>query len=168
MINKSISKSAETGYNFSAFSKRDKHLEINEVNIMLKKSYISCVNRTDKCIPELCKSCKYKMKNDHENYFMIKRRFLALLNAIDTPVLRRNKRVKNNEYMLKIRRYWERPVKKFDLEGNFICEYGSIKEAAEENKTSAPNIGKCCKNNNLTSKGFRWEYSYSERKRIEK
>jgi hypothetical protein len=52
-----------------------------------------------------------------------------------------------------------RKVLKFDLNGNFICEYGSIAEAARDAKTGGPIISRCVSMQLKTAGGFQWRYS---------
>ena len=49
------------------------------------------------------------------------------------------------------------PVLKYDLDGNLICEYQSIKQAVLENPR-AKNISYCCQLKRDTSGGFVWRY----------
>ena len=56
-----------------------------------------------------------------------------------------------------------KPVLKFDLEGNFICEYSSIKNAAlsirdYSIKTARGTIGECCLNHMKTAYGYVWKF----------
>lgn len=54
-----------------------------------------------------------------------------------------------------------RPVVQLDLEGNFISEYASIKEAELKTKFASSHIQDCCndkKNYCKTYKGFQWMY----------
>lgn len=51
-----------------------------------------------------------------------------------------------------------KPVIQRDLEGNFIARYGSIREASEAVKVHENSIGKVCQGEQITSKGFLWEY----------
>ena len=50
-------------------------------------------------------------------------------------------------------------VDKFDLDGNYICSYPSIKEAAEKHGVKAPSISACCRGKVEKSAGFVWRYS---------
>ena len=53
-----------------------------------------------------------------------------------------------------------KPVSKYDLNGNFIKTYSSIKEAVKENpKSSSSNIGAVCKGNRIQCGGFLWKYA---------
>ena len=51
-------------------------------------------------------------------------------------------------------------VMQYDLQGNFIKEWGSISEADRELKISFKNISACCKGKRKTAGGFKWNYSY--------
>ena len=46
----------------------------------------------------------------------------------------------------------------YDLQGNFIKEWGSISEADRELKISFKNISACCKGKKDSLKGYHWEY----------
>ena len=53
-----------------------------------------------------------------------------------------------------------KPVSKYDLNGNFIKTYSSIKEAIMENpKSSSSNIGAVCKGHRIQCGGFLWKYA---------
>ena len=50
-------------------------------------------------------------------------------------------------------------VVKYDLNGNYIAEYLSIKIAARENNISDSNIIKCCKGQRKTAGRYIWKYN---------
>lgn len=52
---------------------------------------------------------------------------------------------------------WRKPINQYDLEGNFIKEWNSIKEAHEE--TGRGDITGCCKGRKLTANGYIWKYA---------
>jgi len=52
-----------------------------------------------------------------------------------------------------------KPVNQYDLEGNFIREYKSIKVAGEMNNIFPQNISYCCKGNCKFRGGYIWKYS---------
>lgn len=57
----------------------------------------------------------------------------------------------------KLSEHFSKPVLQFDLDGNFIREWESIKQAQETLKIG--NISNACrKNKNKTSGGFIWKY----------
>lgn len=49
-------------------------------------------------------------------------------------------------------------VVKYDLEGNYIAEYQSIKMAARENNISSSNISQCCNGKRKTAGKCIWKY----------
>jgi hypothetical protein len=49
-------------------------------------------------------------------------------------------------------------VLQFDLDGNFIKEYDSVKDAAKELNCDQETIRTVCVNKNKTGKGFKWKY----------
>jgi len=51
-----------------------------------------------------------------------------------------------------------KPVDKFDINGNYIESYPSIKEAGIKNNIFPQNINQCCKHRQKTSGGFIWKY----------
>ena len=55
-----------------------------------------------------------------------------------------------------------RPVKQFDLNGNFIKEYDNHRIAAKENNLSRNKIIACCKKERFSHGNFRWCYSNEE------
>lgn len=54
-----------------------------------------------------------------------------------------------------------KPIKviQYDLEGNFIKEFSSIKEAEKETKANNTGIINCCKGRQKTAGGFIWRYA---------
>lgn len=54
-----------------------------------------------------------------------------------------------------------RPVKMFSLDGNFIKEFDSIKNAAEQMNIHKVAISNCCRGMTKTSGGYIWKYSDS-------
>lgn len=60
----------------------------------------------------------------------------------------------------KIRKLKNKKVTQYDLEGNFIKTYLSVKQAGKENNISSSMISNCCnKIKNKTAGGFLWEWS---------
>ena len=51
-----------------------------------------------------------------------------------------------------------KPIGQYDLIGNLIKIWPSIREAAKALKFSAGNMAKVCKDSNKTLKGYRWRY----------
>ena len=62
---------------------------------------------------------------------------------------------------LRISKSQMKKILQFDLTGNFIREYDSIKEAKNLNNFST-HIGCCCKGIRKTANGFIWKYKESE------
>lgn len=52
----------------------------------------------------------------------------------------------------------KRAVLQYDLDGNFIKEFNSLKEASESCKTTDSAIGRCCKGKYKSAGGFIWKY----------
>lgn len=50
-------------------------------------------------------------------------------------------------------------VKKYDKNMNFICEYNSLKEASNGDKSLYAHIGDCCKGKIKSCGGYIWRYS---------
>lgn len=46
----------------------------------------------------------------------------------------------------------------FSLNGDFISEYGSVREAARKNKISSSQIASVCRGEHFIAKGYRWSY----------
>ena len=63
--------------------------------------------------------------------------------------------------------YYNDPVLKFDLEGNFLQEYFSLTEASQKNNISKSSISEACKENQKSAGGFQWKYK-SSNKQIKK
>jgi hypothetical protein len=51
-----------------------------------------------------------------------------------------------------------KPVLQYDLEGNFIKEWPSIKHISEHYKIHSSNIGNCCRGTQQTSCGYKWKF----------
>ena len=68
----------------------------------------------------------------------------------------------NNTYgarLEKVKQKVSKKVLQYDLEGNFIKEYSSLKEANKlNNMKSIGNISKCCKGKYKTAGGYIWRY----------
>lgn len=62
-----------------------------------------------------------------------------------------------DEYEEKTTNKW-RPVVKFDINGEYICEYPCITDAAKENNAFISAIYLCCNNKRKTAGGFMWKY----------
>lgn len=52
-----------------------------------------------------------------------------------------------------------RPVKMFDKFDNLLCEFASIKKAAEETKINKVSISNCCRGTSKSAGGYIWKYS---------
>lgn len=70
----------------------------------------------------------------------------------------------NNRPEVKAKRTGEkhaksRRVSQFDLEDNFIKEYGSLAEAKDETGISVESISKCLRGTRKTGGGYKWRYS---------
>lgn len=53
----------------------------------------------------------------------------------------------------------EKPVRQYDIDGNFIKEYISISEAERETETKQSKIVSCCKLQRETSNNYQWRYA---------
>lgn len=62
------------------------------------------------------------------------------------------------------RRMFTKPILQYDLQGNFIKEWKSIKEASSELKINSSSIGNCINKRKyyLTAGGFIWKYKKKE------
>ena len=60
---------------------------------------------------------------------------------------------------LKISEKHKNGVNQYDLSGNFVCHYDTIKEAAENMSCGKTSIINCCSGKKKTAKGFKWEYT---------
>ena len=60
------------------------------------------------------------------------------------------------------------PVIQYDLEGNFIRIFDSVKAAAEAVNTVAPNIQGVCSGKKKTARGYKWAYVNEEHKQTHK
>lgn len=68
----------------------------------------------------------------------------------------------NTEHAIKIgisNKPITKKVFKLDLQGNVLCKYNSIKEAAEKNKGCYNNIPHACSGRYKTAGGYKWKYA---------
>lgn len=52
-----------------------------------------------------------------------------------------------------------KPVRQLDMDGNFIKEYPSTREAERQTGVACEQISRCCKGRNHHAGGCRWEYA---------
>lgn len=71
-----------------------------------------------------------------------------------TSGLRKGQKMKNNPGV-------SRKIIQYDLEGNFICEYPSMREAERQTGICSAGIGACARNQKWykTAGGFKWGFS---------
>ena len=55
---------------------------------------------------------------------------------------------------------YKRMIYQYDLNGNFIAEYESIREAMDLTKINRKNIIECCEGLSITKRNFYWSYKY--------
>ncbi|MDQ1146608.1 hypothetical protein QE429_003435 [Bacillus sp. SORGH_AS 510] len=65
---------------------------------------------------------------------------------------------KNNMPILEVKYSGKKSIVQLDLKGNFINEYSSMKEAANEIGKDYFNISACCRGITKTAYGFKWMY----------
>lgn len=53
-------------------------------------------------------------------------------------------------------------IKQYDLEGNFLKEFNSLKDAATITKSNRSQISKCCRNLSFSANGFRYSFLNEE------
>lgn len=66
-------------------------------------------------------------------------------------------------YMYLCIKIYKTEIIQYDLVGNFIKQFSSIKEAICElnlHKKAASHIGKCCRKQKPTAYGFKWKYRH--------
>ena len=68
-------------------------------------------------------------------------------------------RTASKETREKLSAAFSKKVIQYDLHGNILKEYPSIKIAAETIGKPGTNISFCCKNNNRTCGGYKWRYA---------
>ena len=59
----------------------------------------------------------------------------------------------------------EKKVYKYDLDGNFICEYPSMSEASRHcgSLNGFKHISQCCNNKRRSALGFRWSFTHQDK-----
>ena len=71
---------------------------------------------------------------------------------------KRERMKKNTDYSLIASKY-KKPVIQYDLEGNVIKEWDSIKQIKEENGYSSGNISNCCNGKLKKTYGYVWRFA---------
>jgi hypothetical protein len=66
--------------------------------------------------------------------------------TIEKIKINRNKVIDNNKLKLKMSKFQKKSIIQYDLEGNFIKEFSSIKEASVELNMTESSIGRRCRN----------------------
>lgn len=74
----------------------------------------------------------------------------------DPEVIARRNEVRKNSKIKQGRPC--KPVYQYDLDGNFVAEYASAKEAAEHMNCAPITIQNCALGNDRSAKGFLWRY----------
>jgi hypothetical protein len=65
----------------------------------------------------------------------------------------------NRSHLLGRKNTWQiKPVLQYDLDGNFIKEWSSQKEASTYIKTSGDGIGACCRKKQKQAYGYVWKF----------
>ena len=64
------------------------------------------------------------------------------------------------ESIMKMRESRKKKVNKYDLNGNYIQTYNSLKEATRQNPKSGTNISSACKGRIKQAGGFIWKYAH--------
>jgi hypothetical protein len=54
---------------------------------------------------------------------------------------------------------YERAVNRLTLEGKFINEYPTTRDAAKDNNISSESITNCCRGRQKSAAGYKWEYN---------
>lgn len=73
----------------------------------------------------------------------------------------RIQRVKNSEGFKRNSEKNRKPLSQYDLNGNLIASFNSLKEAAESNNSyKKSGISNCLVGRNKTYKGYKWEYKH--------
>lgn len=78
-----------------------------------------------------------------------------------TIVARYNKGFNSQELISKTdgrKTRMNKPVIQFDINGNKICEFSSVREAGKETNSYHSNISACCRGKIKTYKGYIWKY----------
>lgn len=65
----------------------------------------------------------------------------------------------SKEVKLKLSELRKKKVEQYDLKGNFIKEYNSMTEAAQEYNVTRQNIYACCSQKRKTACGYIWRYT---------
>ena len=78
----------------------------------------------------------------------------------------KNKNKRGGDYIWVYKEEWEKGkininykfILQYTLEGEFIKEYPTLKEAALQISGSAHSIGECCRGKQKTACGYKWKY----------
>lgn len=79
-------------------------------------------------------------------------------NAPNGEDIRRKIAIANKGRFLGEKSSKSKKVYKFSLDGKFICEYGSVREASRKNNISNSQISSVCRGEHFIAKGYRWSY----------
>lgn len=100
-----------------------------------------------------------KISEGHKNPSIETRRKIS-------EALRKRKATEKQKILARERflgnRYRAKPINQYDLDGNFIKQWGCAKDVENEIGINHSNIGKCCNFNAKTAGGFQWRYSIGE------
>jgi len=69
-----------------------------------------------------------------------------------------HKRSIEHAYETNLRRPLYRPVLQFEKDGTFVKRFGSVKEASEEMGLHRDTVGKVCRGQKRSAKGYLWEF----------
>jgi len=101
---------------------------------------------------------KQKIKEHNAKYWKNKHRGSQFMSEIAKGNKnRKGKKHSENSKQLNREKHSIKVIQ-FDLQGNFIKEWNSIKEAENSYKLPRGSISKVCKNKRKTTGGYKWEY----------
>lgn len=136
--NKPLVKGVKMGYHYVNLSGSEDQKKSARLHILVAKAFIPNTDSAKKFVNHIDGN---KLNNTVSNLEWI------------TP--QNNVKHAYDNQLLKA---FERRVCKYDLEGNLLETYGSLKEASEKCKIDDASIVKVCKGTRQTAGGFKWKY----------
>lgn len=145
LANKGRKLTIETKQKMSSFQKGKKLTDKTKQKISLAKTGHKCYDN-----PEY----KNHILNLHKRFVGIPK-----TDEVKKKISEGNKgKRKSKEFRESVHKWIQKPIEQYDLEGNFIKEWSSMKEASISLNINKSNISNACRGHLKTFKGYIWKY----------